>query len=202
MPLLSEVFALVDCYRADRVRIGIDPKFAADAPRENAPRGRIVRVVARAVRAARMLDRVTIPELRLACPDADAPARAAAADRRGLGRAFLDAGEPGASPWLGGIDVDDYDGDLVAAAASFGADGISPGHGSTTRRLVRRAHRAGMTVLPWTVDDPATMRSMIDAGVDGIVTDYPDRLRAVMAQRGLGLPEPARAEGRSCLGQR
>ena len=34
---------------------------------------------------------------------------------------FLQVGQPGASPWLGGIDVDDFDDSLVRAAASFGA---------------------------------------------------------------------------------
>ena len=199
MPLLGEVFALLDCYGAERVRVGIDPKFAADAPRETAPRGQLVRVVAREVRAARMLDRVTIQSIdwgvlmRMRKHEPRLPIVAVSGGR------FLQAGEPGASPWLGGIDIDDHDGGLVAAAASFRADGISPIRGSTTRRLVRRAHRAGMTVLPWTVDEPATMHSMIDAGVDGVITDYPDRLRTIMAQRGLSLPLPARADGRDCL---
>ena len=37
------------------------------------------------------------------------------------------------------------------------------------------------------------MASLMDAGVDGLITDYPDRLRTVMAQRGLQLPKPVRA---------
>ena len=45
------------------------------------------------------------------------------------GPQFLQPGQPGASPWLGGIDIDDFGGDLVAAAHSFGADAISPVHG-------------------------------------------------------------------------
>ena len=102
----------------------------------------------------------------------------------------------------------------MAAAASFGADAISPVHGTpqngkvtdpgyqayTTPALVDEAHRAGMAVIPWTVDDPATMASLMDAGVDGIITNYPDRLRALMAERGLKLPRPAREpRGRDCV---
>ena len=45
-----------------------------------------------------------------------------------------------------------------------------------------------MQVIPWTVDDQPTMRALIDAGVDGIITDYPDRLREVMASAGIKLP--------------
>ena len=42
---------------------------------------------------------------------------------------FLQVGQPGKSPWLGGIDIDDFGGDLVEATESFGADAISPVHG-------------------------------------------------------------------------
>nr|WP_306437631.1 glycerophosphodiester phosphodiesterase family protein [Rhodococcus sp. 05-340-1] len=54
------------------------------------------------------------------------------------------------------------------------------------------AHERGIRVIPWTVDDPDTMRALMDLGVDGLITDYPDRVRAVMSERGLPLPEPAR----------
>ena len=46
----------------------------------------------------------------------------------------------------------------------------------------------GIKVLPWTVNDPIEMARLIGMGVDGIITDYPDRLRRVMAQRGMALP--------------
>jgi glycerophosphoryl diester phosphodiesterase len=115
---------------------------------------------------------------------------------------FLQVGQPGASPWLGGIDIDDFGGSLVEAAASFDADAISPVHGTpqngrvgdpgyvpyTTPELVEQAHAAGIAVIPWTIDDPATMASLIDAGVDGLITDYPDRLRTLLADRGYKLP--------------
>lgn len=57
--------------------------------------------------------------------------------------------------------------------------------------MIASAHARGMKVIPWTVDDPATMHALIDLGVDGIITDYPDRLRAVLTERGMPLPAPA-----------
>ncbi|WP_223979446.1 glycerophosphodiester phosphodiesterase family protein [Arthrobacter sp. NicSoilB8] len=57
-----------------------------------------------------------------------------------------------------------------------------------TAEMVRRAHAAGMQVIPWTVDDKPTMRALIGAGVDGLITDYPDRLRDMMTESGMKLP--------------
>jgi glycerophosphoryl diester phosphodiesterase len=54
--------------------------------------------------------------------------------------------------------------------------------------FVMRAHARGMRVVPWTIDDPGAMRAQIEAGADGIITDYPSRLRQVMAAQGLPLP--------------
>lgn len=53
-----------------------------------------------------------------------------------------------------------------------------------TPRLVRAAHRGGLEVHAWTIDDAATMRRLLDMGVDGIMTDRPEVLRAVLAERG------------------
>jgi glycerophosphoryl diester phosphodiesterase len=214
IPLLSQVLDLVDCYDADKVTLNVETKVEAGAPQETAPREQFVQVVAREIRRARMLDQVTIQSfdwgalMRMRQVEPRLPIVAL------TNGDFLQVGQPGASPWLGGIDIDDFGGSLVAGAASFGADAISPVHGNpqggkvgdpdyvpyTTPQLVAEAHRAGMSVIPWTIDDPATMSSLIDAGVDGIITDYPDRLRAVAAAHGFKLPRPVREpRRRNCL---
>ena len=53
-----------------------------------------------------------------------------------------------------------------------------------SERVIPRAHALGIRVIVWTVDDPATMGSLLDAGVDGIITDRPDVLRDVLISRG------------------
>lgn len=55
-------------------------------------------------------------------------------------------------------------------------------------RLIVRAHRLGVRVVVWTVDEPDLMHRLLDAGVDGIITDRPDVLRAVMIERGVWTP--------------
>jgi glycerophosphoryl diester phosphodiesterase len=54
-------------------------------------------------------------------------------------------------------------------------------------RFVRAAHRAGLPVHVWTVDDEPTMERLLDLGVDGLMTDRPGLLAAVFARRGLSL---------------
>lgn len=211
MPRLSEVFALVEQYRAHEVTLNIETKVEAGAPEQTAPREQVVQVVAREVRRARMLDQVTVQSF-----DWGALMRMRQVERRlpivalTNGQQFLQAGQPGASPWLGGIDIDDFPGSLqqkfVAAADSFDADAVSPVHGDpqggkvtdpgyvpfTTRELVDAAHRRRMEVIPWTIDDPATIESLIAIGVDGIITDVPDQLRTIMAAHGFKLPKAYR----------
>lgn len=205
MPLLSEVIDLVKRYDADDVKLNIETKVEAGAPHETAPREQFVQVVAAEIRKAKIEKQVTIQSF-----DWGALMRMGqVAPRLPLVALtnidFLQVDRPGASPWLGGIDIDDFNDDPIAAIKSFGADAFSPVHGTpqggsvndpnyvpyVTAAMVRHAHRNGIEVVPWTIDDPATMEKLIDDGVDGIITDYPDRLRTVLAERsGFRLPEP------------
>jgi glycerophosphoryl diester phosphodiesterase len=71
--------------------------------------------------------------------------------------------------------------------ASAVAAQVPPRHGRVTivdRRFVSRAHRLGLQVHVWTIDDPVEMTRLLDLGVDGIMTDRPGVLRDVYAARG------------------
>jgi len=70
--------------------------------------------------------------------------------------------------------------DAVERAVRTGARQVAPRSDQVTPVLVEQAHRQDLLVVTWTVNDPAQMRSLVAAGVDGIMTDYPDRLAAVL----------------------
>ena len=53
-----------------------------------------------------------------------------------------------------------------------------------------RAHELNLQVIPWTINEVDRMEKLLDWQVDGLITDYPDRARKVLEQRGLSLPHP------------
>ena len=71
---------------------------------------------------------------------------------------------------------------MLDAAARLSAYAINPRFDLVTRELCDMAHARGLKVLVWTVDAPELMRLLIGCGVDGIMTNYPARLREVLSE--------------------
>ena len=70
----------------------------------------------------------------------------------------------------------------VNKAVDAGARQLCPHYSVATPELVEQAHAAGLQVVAWTVNELSDMRRVIAAGVDGIMTDLPDRLRAMIEE--------------------
>lgn len=193
---LPEVFALADQYRAD-VRFNIETKVEADQPDASAAPQEFVAVILAEVRSAGKTDRVsiqsfdwrTLPMVRRAEPSIP------------LVALWDETTWRADSPWLAGINPAVI-GDPVVGAILVGANVLAPGysvpHGQTPadpgfalvadRAFVDRAHALGLKVIPWTINDAATMRAQIATGADGIITDYPATLRGVLVELGMPLP--------------
>ncbi len=73
-------------------------------------------------------------------------------------------------------------GDLVERTVRAGARQLVARGDLITSAVTEKARRAGLQVVAWTVNEVEQMRMMIDAGVDGIITDYPDRLFALLRE--------------------
>ncbi|MFZ4480331.1 MAG: glycerophosphodiester phosphodiesterase [Rhodoferax sp.] len=118
----------------------------------------------------------------------------------GLRTMYLTADSPGFNTlkdgvWTAGHRLKDHGESvpqMVRASAGSAAGVIwAPNFNHLTPALVKQAQGLGLQVIPWTVNQKSQMLSLIEWQVDGIITDYPDRLREVMSQRGLPLPRGA-----------
>ncbi len=107
----------------------------------------------------------------------------------------IERGRPGASRWTAGLDVDAFDGSVPRLIEQAGGQVWSPFYRDLREADLREARRLGLEVVPYTVNDPADMAALIERGIDGIITDYPDRLRGVMAEKGMELPPAFPAGG-------
>jgi len=69
-------------------------------------------------------------------------------------------------------------------AHALGAEAINPSLMLATPELIKAAHGEGLAVYVYTVDAEDDMRRLIDAGVDGLFTNHPARMRAILGPRG------------------
>lgn len=174
IPTLSQVLKLAEKHPGIRfnVETKIDPTRDRTVPLEN-----FVERVVSVLRAHDVVERTTLQSF-----DWRTLVLAKGLEPR-LRTAALLAPDTLDPRWLAGLDPDDYTStlQLLDAADAF-VDDFSPYWGqlvpgpSYLGVPVSRYREAGFGVLPWTVNDIATMQRMIELGVDGIITDYPDRL--------------------------
>ena len=185
-PVDGERFATLDALLAlvaqapAPVRVNLETKVTPDNAGPTADPATFVRVIVDAVRRANLADRVTIqsfdwrtlveakrvePRIETSCLTIESSSMNTMA-----------AGADGRSPWHAGRSAADYGGSVPRLVQATGCSTWSMFWRNLTPALVAEAHALGLKVLPWTVNDKTEMRRLIDLGVDGIITDYPDRL--------------------------
>ena len=186
---LKDVYQLARDYDAEKVRFNVETKVE-DGMAGGEGMVALTKAVVTEIYKAGMAERTTLQSFdwsslnltKEIAPDLPLVALSSGED-------WLEVGKPGASPNLGGLDIDDYDGSLAKAAAAQGYDVVSPAFSSVTPDMIAEAHQLGLPVIPWTVNTTEDMERLMDLGVDGIISDYPTRLRTVMDERGLKLPK-------------
>ena len=190
-PKLSELFDLGKA-SGKPVRFNIETKITPTSGADTPDPATFVRMVVAAVKAANMTDRVTVqsfdwrtlvevkrlaPEIETSCITMQTKDNDTVSEPEGA-----------ASPWHAGLKLRDHDGSLPKLVKAAGCSVWSMFWRNLTAKDLADAHALGLKVLPWTVNDRSEMRKLIDLGVDGVITDYPDRLREVMAEKGMALP--------------
>ncbi len=191
IPTLGEVYALVRRARNAQVRFNIETKIAADAPADTADPQTFTRALIRVIHDHGMAGRTTIQSFdwrALAIVHSEAPAIATSClSSQQPALDTIRADRHGDSPWTAGIRYRDH-GSVPKMVKAAGGRIWSPDHRDVSEALVRQAQSLGLAVLPWTVNDRVDAERLVDWGVDGLITDYPNRLRRILAARGLPLP--------------
>ena len=191
VPTLAELFAFANA-RDPKVRFNLETKITPTSGDTVVDPETFVDLALAEIRKAGMVDRTTLqsfdwrtvviakrvaPELETACLTAQFP--------------NFDTVKPdasGRSPWQAGLVPAEHGHSLPRLVKAAGCAIWSANSASLTAELVREARALGLKVLAWTLNDPAEMTRAIDLGVDGLITDYPDRARKVLAERGIALP--------------
>ena len=187
-PTLAAVFALVRSLGAEAVRFDIETKVFPTRPADTIAPEPFVRALLAVIRDAGMTGRVMIQSFDWRTLDLvhrlEPGMETVYLTSRGGSLDTLDGGT-----WTAGRLLRDYPsiGHMVKAA---GGTTWAPNYRNLTEADLKTAQQLGLKVIPWTVDDAADADRLIGWGVDGLISDYPDRVRAVMAKHGLPLPAP------------
>jgi glycerophosphoryl diester phosphodiesterase len=198
VPTLGEVFELVNQSGNQLVRFNIEVKINPENPELTLPPKDFVEAVLKVIERYKMESRVTVQSFDWrslqAVQDlsADITTSYLTANQDWLNN--LQTGMPGSSPWMNGFDVDNFDGSAARAIKAAGGAIWSSYHKEVSAESIKLAHQLGLTVNVWTVNEPGRMHELIELGVDGIITDYPDRLRQVLEELGLPVSVPTPVE--------
>jgi glycerophosphoryl diester phosphodiesterase len=168
VPTMRAVFDLVRASGNNRVRFNIETKYEPSVP---APPQDFEERVLRVIREAGMTNRVIIQSFYY-----PSLARTKTLDRSVATAALRAATDPTPDP--------------VAVVRAVPADIYSPSVRLVSRATVDAVHRAGIPIVPWTVDDSTQMERLLEMGIgtlrgDGIITNSPDRLIQVLRAKGL-----------------
>ena len=159
IPRLADLLSL-----AKSVRFNIETKLVPDAPDETLPPEPFARAVIAEVRKAGAAGRATIQSFdfrTLAVVQREAPE---------IQTAYLTSGKKG---------------EAVPRVVHQSKGAIwSPDFRDLDARSLAVARELGLKVVPWTVNEPGDIGRVLEMKVDGIISDYPDRVRAEIARRG------------------
>ena len=189
MPALSAVFARVKALGADAVRFDIETKVFPTRPGDTLEPEPFVRALLAVIREAGMTGRVMIQSFdwrTLALVQQLEPGMETVyLSVRSRNFDTLDGGT-----WTAGRLPRDHASTAHMVQAAGGTTWSPNFNNLASQAEVKAAHGLGLKVIPWTVNNPADADRLIGWGVDGLISDYPDRIREVMAKRGIALPAP------------
>ncbi|MDM0117733.1 glycerophosphodiester phosphodiesterase [Variovorax sp. J22R133] len=188
IPRLTDLFDLVKRSGNTQVRFAIETKLSPAAPNETVSPEVFARAVISAIKDAGVEKRSSVLSfdwrtLQVVQKEApEIPTVYLTIERRNTNNTTNPA-------WTAGHLIRNY-GSVPKMVKAAGGHTWSSDWEALNKPLVQEAQALGLTVLAWTVNDPRQMETMLDMGVDGLVTDRPDLARDVLQKRGLSVPDP------------
>src|SRR5258706_8882428 len=168
VPKLADVFALAAKSGNQTVRFNIETKLSPQAPEETLPPADFARAVIAEIRKAGLAKRSSVQSF----------------DWRTLRVVQLEAPEI-ATVYLTGAKLE---ANTLREIRNSGGSLWSPDFRTLSDERLKEARTLGLNVIVWTVNEPQHIVLMLDLGVDGIISDRPDLVRAEMQRRGMTLP--------------
>ncbi|MGE5842358.1 MAG: glycerophosphodiester phosphodiesterase family protein [Deltaproteobacteria bacterium] len=101
-----------------------------------------------------------------------------------LGANTLKPDQPGPSPWMAGLDIDNFNGSAPRAVKAAGGRVWAPFFKNLTPESLRQAGDLGLVVAVWTPDSPEDLQQMISMKMDAITTNRPDVLKELLKKVG------------------
>jgi glycerophosphoryl diester phosphodiesterase len=186
VPTLDQLFALVEQRGNQRVRFNIETKISPLQPELTPEPQAFVEALLAVVRRHGMERRVTLQSfdwrtLQIAQRIAPRIPTVYLSSQQGSGNNIADG------RWTAGLRLADH-GSVPKMVKAAGGAVWSPNYNDATAELVREAQALGLKVVVWTVNEAQQIERMLDIGVDGIISDRPDRVRTAMSARGMRLP--------------
>ena len=191
IPKLAEVFAMVRESGNERVRFNVETKLSPHAPDDTLAPEPLAKAVIAEVRRAGMARRTTIQSFdwrTLQVVQREAPEIETGyltARQKWLDNICPGPNIPGtceASPWTAGFALREH-GSVPAMVRAAGGKVWSPVHSDIDAAAVKAAHELGLRVVVWTVNDAIRAEQLLEMGVDGIITDRPDRITPLVRAR-------------------
>ncbi|MGO1947983.1 MAG: glycerophosphodiester phosphodiesterase family protein [Mycobacteriaceae bacterium] len=183
---LPEVFDIAE--RDPEVHFNIETKIEAEEPERSAPPQQYVDTILDAADAAGATDRVAVQSFDWS----SLPLVRERAPQVPIVALWDDTTWVEGSPYLGPVDFNAVGGDPIQAGKELGVEVLSPAfdtsspwYGGDLPGWIAAAQDEGFRVVPWTANETADLEEWIDAGTDGIITDYPTRLKEILDARGI-----------------